>query len=96
MTTYEESGNCKFNIELKQEEGRYPDITLKAIEEGNIFDVAETIYNDCYMGDLGFDIKGSGGATCTVKTKKHSYHLIISEPSDFEDMLQQIVTQITL
>lgn len=95
MTTCAPTSNDKFCLELERTEGRLPVIKLAATAEVNVFDVAQAIYRDCYVGDLGFNIRGLE-AICFIKTYKSSYKFLISEPHNFEDMLMQVSKQMSI
>ena len=94
MTTCAVTSNGKFNLELNSD-GLKKKISLEAREKVTIYDVAVAIHNDCYNGDLGFNISGFD-AECTVKTEKHKFYGFTIKESNLEGLIVQIAKQISL
>ena len=95
MTTCAVTNDHKFRLELKRDEGKLPVINLTAIEEVTVFDVAQAIYRDCYLGHLGINVKGLE-AICNINISKSEYKLWISKSHNFEDVLLQVSKQMSV
>lgn len=92
MTMSGETSNGKFHLKVEDFAGKEPKIHLTALGNAETItenDVAESVYRDCYVGDLGFNIRGRN-ASCIVKTKVGEYSFKISEPYNFESALSQV------
>lgn len=94
MTTCATTSNGKFELEISSE-GLKRKVFLNAREKVTIYDVAVDIHNDCYKGDLGFNISGYD-AECTVKTEKFKFYGFTIKESNFEQLILQIAKQISL